>query len=157
MVLTNVRRAKMEPRCLGKPGDPGRSGGSDRPLVGAVLWVARAGSPWRDLPAVLGRWGTAFERCRGWARADASQRLLDACSDAPGLGLAMIDGAMVKAHRHGQGARGGAQSQAIGRPKGGLATKALALALALADAAEATSCALLCCRGSATTASGCHP
>src|SRR3954463_7370943 len=37
-VLTDAQWAKMEPRCLGKPGDPGRSGGKDNRLfVEAVL------------------------------------------------------------------------------------------------------------------------
>lgn len=33
----------MEPLCLGKPSDPGRSGKDNRTLVEAVLWIARPG------------------------------------------------------------------------------------------------------------------
>jgi transposase len=54
-VLNDAQWAKMEPHCLGKPGDPGRSGKNNRLFVEAVLWVARTGSPWRDLPPSLGR------------------------------------------------------------------------------------------------------
>lgn len=39
----------------------------------------------------------------------------------------MVDGTIVKVHRHGQGAKGGTQSQAIGEFRGGLSTKILAL------------------------------
>ena len=46
-VLTDAQWAKMEPHCLGKPTDPGRSGGDNRGFVEAVLWIARTGSPWR--------------------------------------------------------------------------------------------------------------
>src|SRR2546429_314600 len=49
-VLTDAQWAKMEPLCLGKRGDPGRSGKDNRRFVEAVLWIARTGSPWRDLP-----------------------------------------------------------------------------------------------------------
>src|SRR3546814_10199796 len=49
-VLTDAQWAKMEPHCLGKPTDPGRSGSDNRRFVEAVLWIARTGSPWRDLP-----------------------------------------------------------------------------------------------------------
>jgi hypothetical protein len=54
-VLTDAQWAKMEPHCLGKPSDPGRSGSDNRLFVEAVLWVARTGSPWRDLPKQFGK------------------------------------------------------------------------------------------------------
>ena len=44
-VLTDAQWAKMEPHCLGKPTDPGRSGSDNRRFVEAVLWIARTGSP----------------------------------------------------------------------------------------------------------------
>jgi transposase len=39
-VLTDAQWAKMEPLCLGKPGDPGRRGKDNRLFVEAVLWIA---------------------------------------------------------------------------------------------------------------------
>jgi len=45
---------KMEPRCLGKPGDPGRSGTDNRLFVEAVLWIIRMGSPWLWIGVQLG-------------------------------------------------------------------------------------------------------
>ena len=48
--LTDAQWAKMEPHCLGKPTDPGRTGRNNRLFIEAVLWIARTGSPWRDLP-----------------------------------------------------------------------------------------------------------
>ena len=60
---------------------------------------------------------------------------------------AMSDGSIVKVHRHGQGAKGGTQGQAIGRSRGGVTTKILALA----DAAEATSSTSACCPDMPTT------
>jgi transposase len=61
-VLTDAQWARMEPHCLGKSTDPGRSGSDNRRFVEAVLWIARTGSPWRDLPAMFGNWSTAFQR-----------------------------------------------------------------------------------------------
>jgi transposase len=63
-VLTDAQWAKMEPRCLGKPGDPGRSGKDNRLFVEAVLWIVRTGSPWRDLPPSFGNWNSVFTRFR---------------------------------------------------------------------------------------------
>ncbi|MGL4296684.1 MAG: IS5 family transposase [Aestuariivirga sp.] len=132
-VLTDAQWAKMEPHCLGKSGDPGRSGADNRLFVEAVLWMARTGSPWRDLPSVFGKWNSAYVRFRDWVRADVFQRLFDACSDEPDMEYAMVDATIVKVHRHGQGAKGGPQSQAIGQSKGGWTTKILALTDALGN------------------------
>ena len=44
----------MEPECPGKPGDPGRTGSDERLFMETVLWNARTGAPWRDLPKKRG-------------------------------------------------------------------------------------------------------
>src|SRR6266550_9143704 len=80
-VLTDAQWAKMEPLCLGKRGDPGRSGKDNRRFIEAVLWIARTGSPWRDLPPLLGHWNSVFTRFRDWAKAGVWKRLFDAVSD----------------------------------------------------------------------------
>jgi transposase len=51
-ILTDAQWAKMEPHCLGKPTDPGRTGSDNRMFLEAVLWIARTGSP-----------GETFLRC----------------------------------------------------------------------------------------------
>lgn len=106
-VLTDVQWAKMEPICLGKASDPGRSGGDNRLFLEAVLWIARTGSPWRDLPPSFGKWNTVFKRYRDWVEADVFKRIFDVASDEPDMEFAMVDATIVKVHRHGQGAKGG--------------------------------------------------
>src|SRR5688572_5672592 len=78
-------------------------------------------------PAALGKWNTVFKRYRDWATADVFKRLFDAVSDDPDMEYAMVDATIVKVHRHGQGVKRGTRSQAIGRSKGGMTTKILAL------------------------------
>ena len=106
-VLTDAQCAKMEPHCLGKPSDPGRSGRDNRLFVEAVLWIARTGSPWRDLPPSFGNWNSVYVRFRDWRDAGVFKRIFDACSDEPDMEYAMVDATSVKVHRHGQGAKGG--------------------------------------------------
>src|SRR3979409_384531 len=73
-VLTDAQWAQMEAHCLGKPGDPGRSGENNRRFVEAVLWVVRTGSPWRDIPERFGKWDSIYSRFRDWGRADVWTR-----------------------------------------------------------------------------------
>jgi hypothetical protein len=49
-VLAAAQWAKIEPLRLGEPADPDLSGGDNRLFLEAVPWIARTGSPWRDLP-----------------------------------------------------------------------------------------------------------
>ncbi len=113
------RRPMGEDRAalLGKPTDPGRSGGNNRLFIEAVFWGVRTGSPWRDLPAMFGNWSTAFRRFRDWREADIFKRIFDALSDEPDMEYAMVDATIVKVHRHGQGAKGGLRARPLADPK----------------------------------------
>src|SRR5215208_793074 len=105
-VLTDAHWAKMESRCLGKPGDPGRSGKDNRLFVEAVLWIVRTGSPWRDLPRSFGNWNSVFTRFRDWVRADVWQRLFAAVSDEPDMEYAMVDATLSKSTATGRAQKG---------------------------------------------------
>jgi transposase len=52
--------------------------------VEAVLWIARTGCPWRDLPGEFGKGNTVFKRFRRWVKADAFYRMFRALSVSGG-------------------------------------------------------------------------
>jgi transposase len=106
-VLTDSQWSKIEPLCLGKGTDRGRSGRDNRLFVEAVLWIVRTGSPWRDLPEHFGHWNTTYSRYSDWMKAGVFKRMFDALSDDPDMEYAMMDATIVRVHRHGQGAKGG--------------------------------------------------
>jgi transposase len=45
---------------------PGRPWASHRQVISGILWILRAGAPWRDLPSELGPWITVYMRFRRW-------------------------------------------------------------------------------------------
>jgi len=85
----------IEPRCLGKPTDPGRTEGDCRLFMEAVLWIARTNSPWRDILEYFGKWNTAFKRFLGWVKRDVFYRIFNALSGEPDMEYAMMDATIV--------------------------------------------------------------
>jgi transposase len=106
-LLSDAQWERIAPLLPGKQGDPGRSGEDNRLFVEAVLWLVRTGAPWRDLPARFGKWGSIWKRFRRWALKGVFERLFKALSDDPDFEYALIDGTIMKVHRHGAGAKGG--------------------------------------------------
>ena len=131
MVLRDDQWERIAPLVPGKVGDPGRSGADNRLFVEAVLWIVRVGAPWRDLPKDFGNWN--FQRFRRWAKGDVFDKIFDALSADADFEYVIVDGTIVRVHQHGTGAKGGTQNQAIGRSRGGLTTKIVALVDALGN------------------------
>jgi len=89
-VIRDHQWAKMEPQCLGLKAHPGRTGSDARLFMEAVFWIARTGSPWRDLPPGFGNWNTIYHRFRDWARSGVFERMFNDLSDQPDMEMAMI-------------------------------------------------------------------
>lgn len=101
-----------------KPFVPGGSKGkrgprsNNRRFLDALLWMARSGGRWRDLPAErFGPYQTVKRRYYRWVENGALDRLFEAVSREPDLEWLMIDATIIRAHIHAAGAR---------RKKGGL-------------------------------------
>ncbi len=107
LTLSDDQWRRVAPLLPGKEGDPGRSGENNRMFLEAVLWVARVGAPWRDLPEGFGKWNSVFQRFRRWALKGVFERVFTALSGDPDFEYALIDGTLVRVHQHGTGAKGG--------------------------------------------------
>jgi transposase len=133
MVLRDDQWERIARLVPGKVGDPGRSGADNRLFVEAVLWIVRVGAPWRDLPQDFGKWNSVFQRFRRWVRSGVFDQMFEALSADADFEYVIVDGTIVRVHQHGSGARGGTKTQAIGRSRGGLTTKIVALVDALGN------------------------
>ncbi len=89
------------------PGQLGQHGGvaqDNRRFVNAVLWIARTGAPWRDLPERLGNWNSAWRRFDRWAAKGVWTRVMDVLRD-PDLEWLILDSTAVRAHPCAAGAK----------------------------------------------------
>ena len=107
LVLSDDQWQRIESLCTGKAYDRGATGRNNRMFVEGVLWIARTGSPWRDLPPVFGAWNSVFTRFNRWSRGGVWRRIFAALSDDPDFEYAIIDSTIVRAHQHAAGAKGG--------------------------------------------------
>ena len=106
-ILSDAQWKRVAPLLPGKPGDRGRSGADNRLFLEAVLWIARTGAPWRDLPVAFGQWNSVFQRFRRWALKGEFEKIFTTLSGDPDFEYVMIDGTIVRVHQHGAGAKGG--------------------------------------------------
>ena len=82
-----------------------RSKIGDREFINAVLFRAKTGVPWRDLPERFGEWKNIHTRFSRWAKSGVWENLFKTLADDPDNEYAMIDATIVRAHQHSAGAR----------------------------------------------------
>ena len=97
-----------------KAGSPPRQ--SDRMFIEAVLYIARTGIPWRDLPAEFGQWDAVYNRFRRWEKRHVWQQLWQhlQSDEVQWPTHIFIDSTIVRAHQH---AAGALKKRAGKRPK----------------------------------------
>lgn len=82
-------------------------------MLNAMFWPARSGATWRELPERYGPWesvATRFYRRRDGGLFGRLLVALQTAADARGevdWSPHLVDGALIRAHRHAAGAKGG--------------------------------------------------
>src|SRR6202034_4514062 len=95
-------------------------------FLNALLWMARSGSRWRDLPRPLGRHEAVKRRYYRWIEMGVLDQILAALAREADLEWLMIDSTIVRAHQHAAGARrqkGGRMPRVLVAPAGARAPK----------------------------------
>ena len=90
----------------GQAGQPGVTAKDNRLFIDAVLWIARTGAPWRDLPERFGNWNSVWRRFDRWAKKGVWRRAMEALQD-PDLEWLLLDSTVIRAHQDAAGKKGG--------------------------------------------------
>jgi putative transposase len=104
-LLSDSQWKRIEAMLPGKVGDVGATAADNRRFVEAVLWIARTGSPWRDLPTELGNWHTTYTRFNRWSKKGVWHKVMAELGSDRDLEALMIDSTVVRAHQHSAGAQ----------------------------------------------------
>jgi len=77
----------------------------DRLFINAVLYRAKTGLPWRDLPERFGDFRVVHLRFSRWAKTGVWARVFEHLAQDADNEYAMIDATIVRAHQHSAGAQ----------------------------------------------------
>jgi transposase len=77
---------------------------NNRLFINALLWMARSGARWRDLPEHLGTYQTVKRRYYDWVKRGDLDRILAALVATADMEWLMIDSTVIRAHQHAAGA-----------------------------------------------------
>ncbi len=99
----------LPPENTGRRGRPCKD---NRTMLNGMIWIAKSGAPWRDLPERFGPWESVYSRFRKWIDDGILDNIFRILSMEAELYEVSIDATIVQAHQHSAGAK-----------KGGLRTK----------------------------------
>ena len=98
--ISDADWARIQPLLPPRPGPYAL----DRRSLNAVLYVAKTGLPWRDLPDRFGPWNSVWRRSDRWSRRGVWAALFDALQD-PDLEWLILDSTVTRAHPCAAGAK----------------------------------------------------
>ncbi len=93
----------------------GRKPANHRLVLDGIFWIARTGSPWRDLPEEFGKWSSVYRQFRRWTLAGLWEQILEALNESRIVpdALQMIAIPVIRAHHQAAGAKGGLQDRVL--------------------------------------------
>ena len=100
-ILRDDQWERIKDLLPGKSSDCGVTASNNRRFLEAVLWIARTGSPWRDLPTKFGHWHQVYVRYNRWAHKGHWVHIFEALANDTDLEYLMVDGSIVRVHQHG--------------------------------------------------------
>jgi transposase len=119
----------FEPFIVATRGRGGRPASDHRRVLDAVFWIARTGSPWRDLPEEFGKWGSVYRQFRRWTLAGLWDMTLEALNESGAMPdqVQMIDSTVIRAHHLAAGAKGGLKNRVLGAQRVALRPRSTSL------------------------------
>ncbi len=90
----------LPPERTGKRGRPGKD---NRVMLNGMLWVARSGAQWRELPEAYGPWQSIYARFAKWRDNGVLAAIFRALSQDADMENLSIDSTSIKVHESANG------------------------------------------------------
>ena len=92
------------PERTGKRGRPAKN---NRDMLNGMIWIARSGAQWRELPSCYGPWQSVYSRFAKWRDSGVLENVFRTLSSDADMENISIDSTCVKVH---QSANGGGKN-----------------------------------------------
>ena len=117
----------LEPFVVARGAGSGRPAKDHRLVLDGIFWIARTGTPWRDMPDYFGKWSSVYRQFRRRTLSGLWELVLDAFNDSGGgnPSLQMIDSTIIRAHHCAAGAKGGLRVRILAAQKVALRPKSI--------------------------------
>ena len=110
--LTDEQWARLQP-LLPTRSEGRKSTRGDRLFVDAVIFRAKTGIAWRDLPERFGNWKSVYNRFRNWAEKDCWAQIFRELRINVDDTASIADGSVVRAHQDASGGKGGSKAMLL--------------------------------------------
>ncbi len=105
--LTNEEWERIGPLMPPKGTKGGRPRKDDRTMLNAIIWLARTGCQWREIPERYGKWEAVYARFRKWQDDGLLERIFQALSTDADIENLSIDSTCAKVHESANGNKKG--------------------------------------------------
>ena len=100
------RIAEMLPKEQPKEGKRGRPTKYDnRSVINGILWIARSGAPWRELPERYGKWQAVYARFQKWSEEGILENIFQNLTSDADFENISIDSTSCKVHESANGGK----------------------------------------------------
>jgi len=90
-----------------RTGQKGRPPKDNRLMLNGMLWIARSGAQWRELPEYYGSWQSVYARFRKWQENGVLEGVFRALSTDSDGETFSLDSTCVKVHQSANGGKKG--------------------------------------------------
>ena len=87
----------------GKRGRPSKY--DNRTILNGIVWMARSGAPWRDLPEIYGKWQAVYARFRLWKKLGIYEQIFALLIQDADMENISIDSTSCKVHQSANGGK----------------------------------------------------
>ena len=114
--------ASQTASAAGKTGKRSRPRKDNRTMLKGMLWIARSGAQWRELPEAYSPWQSVYVQFDKWRDDGTLETVFHALSEDADMENLSIDSTYAKVHESANSGEKKAD-KAVGRTRGGLNTK----------------------------------